>query len=179
MQLFSKTLLLITAFSSILLLQGCGDDSNPYQVTYNAPAPYDISKADSSYTTSDGLQVYIIEESNDLFEVSPRDVVSAYYTGRVIKNGKVGDIFDSTYRNESVEPGVLRNLTPTPKQSSNGPISPLIDGFRRAVLGMREGEKRVVIIPPHLGYEGSQEGTSGYDLRNDTLRFDIEVDMIL
>ena len=40
---------------------------------------------------------------------------------------------------------------------------------------MQEGEKRTVVIPPELGYGESQEGTNGFDLRNDTLVFDIEL----
>jgi len=36
-----------------------------------------------------------------------------------------------------------------------------------------------VVIPPELGYGESQEGTNGFDLRNDTLIFDIELVEIL
>ncbi|NGP87859.1 FKBP-type peptidyl-prolyl cis-trans isomerase [Fodinibius halophilus] len=179
MRLFNRTFLLITTFCAILFLQGCGDEKNPFQVTFNAPEPYDLSKADSSYTTEDGLKVYIIKEGVGDFKTNIKSQIAVYYTGRKIENGSIGEIFDTTYKNERTTPGILRNLTPTDKKGPSGPISPLIEGFRRALLDMREGGKRVVIIPPSLGYGDAQEGTSGYNLRNDTLRFDIELEEIL
>lgn len=175
---FSLTNLAIL-IAALIMIQACGDSPSRFQVTFNPPAPFEISEADSSFTTSDGLQIYIIEEGYGPFEVIPRDQVSAYYTGRIIENGEIGRVFDSTYRNGVETPGRLRNLTPSPIQSSTGTVSPLIDGFRRAVIGMKEGEKRVAIIPPSLGYGDSREGTNGFNLRNDTLRFDIELAGIL
>ena len=179
MRLSNNTFLLITLFSAVFFLFGCGDNPNRFQVTYNPPAPFDTSESniDSSYTTDDGLQIYIVEEGDGLYEVVPRDRVSIFYTGRTIENGEIGRVFDSTYRNGSEAPGVLGNLTPAPNPNSQS--SPLIDGFRRAIIGMRAGGRVVAIIPPSLGYGGAQEGSSGYSLRNDTLRFDIELEGIL
>lgn len=45
-----------------------------------------------------------------------------------------------------------------------------IPGFTKAIVGMKEGEKRTIFIHPDLGY-----GTSGYLPPNSTLVFDIEV----
>jgi len=179
MRLSNNTFLLITLLSAVFFLHGCGDGPNRFEVTYNAPPPFDISESniDSSYTTDDGLQIYIVEEGDGLYKVDPRDQVRAYYTGRKIVNGEIGEIFDSTYRNGSQTPRVLQNLTPVANENSRS--SALIEGFRRALIGRRAGEKVVAIIPPSLGYEGTQEGSSGYNLRNDTLRFDIELDGIL
>ncbi len=170
--------MLLTLLSAVLFLYGCGDNSSRFEVTYNAPPPFSFNP-DSvrSDTTDDGLQIYIVEEGDGLYEVVPRDQIRVYYTGRRIVNGEVGEIFDSTYRNGVETPGVLDNLTPVPKPNSQS--SPLIEGFRRALIGMRAGEKVVAIIPPSLGYGDAQEGSSGYNLRNDTLRFDIELDEIL
>lgn len=166
--------------SALVLFQACGDSPTRHRLVYTPPAPYDISQSDSSYTTDDGLQVYIIEEGYGPYEVISRDQVSAYYTGRIIKNGEIGEVFESTYRNGVDTPGILRNLTTSPISGASGrTISPLIEGFRRGILGMKEGEKRVIIIPPSLGYGDSRKGTNGYDLRNDTLRFDIKIDAIL
>ncbi len=181
---------LIIFISALFLLQSCGEDNSPTRVTYNPPAPYEISEADSSIITEEGLEVHIIDEGYGPFKVTGRDQISAYYTGRTIENGNIGRVFDSTYRNESTSPGVLRNLTTSSITNSQGrTVSPLIEGFRLGIIGktvgeetvipaMREGEKRVIIIPPSLGYGDAQEGTNGYDLRNDTLRFDIELESI-
>ncbi|HET6528514.1 MAG TPA: FKBP-type peptidyl-prolyl cis-trans isomerase, partial [Balneolaceae bacterium] len=98
------------------------------------------------------------------------DEVLVRYTGRT----KDGEIFDSTYRNGATSRR-LSNLTPVTISRPRGPVSPLIDGFRRGLLGMKEGEKRVLVIPPSLGY-GDVEG---HDLQNDTLIFDVELVAIL
>ena len=45
-----------------------------------------------------------------------------------------------------------------------------IPGFSKGLLGMREGEKRMIYIHPDLGY-----GTSGYIPPNSLLMFEIEV----
>ncbi|WP_170245666.1 FKBP-type peptidyl-prolyl cis-trans isomerase [Fodinibius salinus] len=169
---------------AIFTLQGCGGgNNNPTRVEFTPPAPFNIesnANVDSSYTTSDGLQIYIIEEGYGPFKVIARDQVSVFYTGRVIKNGDIDRVFDSSYQNNNSSPRILQNLTKSPISTGSGrTVSPLIDGFRRAILGMRAGGKRVVIIPPSLGYEDAQEGSRGYQLRNDTLRFDIELETIL
>jgi FKBP-type peptidyl-prolyl cis-trans isomerase FkpA len=178
MRFFSKSFLLPIAFvlGAFFLIQGCDDSTNALTITYNPPPAFDLSTADSSYTTNDGLQLFIFKKGNGLFEVIPRDQVSVKYTGRKIENGKVGEVFDSTFRNERTT-GVLRNLQSVPPP--DGSASTLIEGFRRAIIGMKEGGKRTVIIPPSLGYGDTREGQSGYNLRNDTLRFDIELVEIL
>ncbi|HEX6982934.1 MAG TPA: FKBP-type peptidyl-prolyl cis-trans isomerase [Balneolaceae bacterium] len=169
----SSFLQLITAFFVILLIQGCGGDGGFFNgPNYeNVPPPFDTANADTSYTTQEGLTVYIIERGNGAFEVISRDEILVRYTGRT----KDGEIFDSTYRNGATSRRLL-NLTPVPIPGPGPrPISPLIEGFRRGLLGMKEGGKRVLVIPPSLGY-GENEG---HDLQNDTLIFDIELVEIL
>ena len=59
-------------------------------------------------------------------------------------------------------------------------ISNLIDGFTEGVLGMKEGGKRVLVIPPELAYLNyTGNSRTLIDLRNDTLVFDIELDTII
>lgn len=156
----------------LLLSQGCKDTGNNItEPTYSNPDQYDLSKADTSYTTEDGLKVYIIDPGYGNFEVIPRDQVNLAYTGYTMD----GEVFESTYRNGRTS-GILRNLKTIPITSSSGnTVSPLIEGFRRGILGMVKGEKRTVIIPPSLGYGESESGTNGFNLRNDTLRFDMKL----
>jgi FKBP-type peptidyl-prolyl cis-trans isomerase len=155
---------LVLVLSGILLIQACGDD-NPTRITFTPPDPFNTSNADSSWTSEDGLTVYVIEQGYGWEEVIARDQIEILYTGRT----KDGDIFESTYRNDLANPRFIQNLTPVPIRSGNQSISPLIDGFRRGLLGMVEGEKRTIVVPPSLGYGESQEGTNGFNLRNDTL----------
>ena len=160
----------ILIFLSLFFLQSCGEDPTGPDFS-TVPAPFDTTSAISSTFTEDGLKVYQIQEGFGAFEVVSRDQIRVRFTGRTAD----GRIFDSSYSNGSTSPATFRNLTPIPISGTFSQISPLIDGFRRGILGMKEGEKRTVFIPPALGYGESQEGTNGFDLRNDTLIFDIEL----
>ncbi|MDZ7715716.1 MAG: FKBP-type peptidyl-prolyl cis-trans isomerase [Balneolaceae bacterium] len=170
---FAKFLILPLA---VMLIQSCSDNATGGRVNFDtAPPPFDTTTAIIDSTAEDGLQIYIYEEGNGPFEVVSNDAVSLYFTGRTTD----GTIFDSSYRNGATGPVTLNNLTPVLKPGSFGPISPLIEGFRRGIIGMKEGERRTIVIPPSLGYGESQSGENGFDLRNDTLIFDLELDRII
>lgn len=175
MRLLNKSpfLQLLVIFFAIFLIQGCGGDGGFFSGPEyeNVPPLPDTTQAVSDSTTKDGLTIYVMERGSGPFKVISRDRVIVRYTGRT----KDGEIFDSTYR-KNITTRRLANLTPVPIPGRTGaPISPLIEGFRRGLLGMKEGERRVLVIPPSLGY-GNNEGHS---LQNDTLIFDVELVDIL
>lgn len=177
--------LLLSAFSLILLagIQACDDSTTGYiQPDFSTvPDAWDIAEADTSFTTEDGLTIYVYEKGNEeIPPVTQRDQVSIRYTGRTHD----GTVFTSSYSNGRTSPNTFSNLTPT--TVGNSPS--LIEGFRKGVAGdgidgalegMHEGEERTLIIPPSMGYGGSRQGTNGFDLRNDTLVYDIELVEIL
>lgn len=169
---FSAKLLILLFV--VILFQSCSD--NPSGLDFSdAPPPFDTSQALSDTTYEDGLIIYVIEEGGGPFEVVSNDAIGAFFTGRTTD----GTIFDSSYRNGSTSATVFQNLTPTSISNGVQVLPPLIDGFRRGLLGMKEGEKRTIVIPPSLGYGDSQSGTNGFNLRNDTLIFDVELDRII
>lgn len=174
MNFLSKTLFLQVSIilSAVFLLQSCGDDpTQPRETDFSTvPDPYDLSEADTSYTKEGGVEIYVIEEGEGPFEVVSRDVITLYYTGRTSE----GEIFESTYANGNEQPASIRNLTPV----SNEQQSSQVEGFRRGLLGMKEGEKRVIIVPPELGYDDSRPGTNNMDLRDEELRYDVELESI-
>lgn len=161
---------LIVIVLALFFIQSCGEDPSGPDFS-EAPPPFDTTNAISKTTSPDGLIIYKIQEGFGAFDVVSRDQVRIRFTGRTTD----GRIFDSSFANGFSTPRTFQNLTPVPISSGFGQISPLIDGFRRGLIGMKEGEKRTVVIPPELGYGGSQSGTNGFDLRNDTLIFDIEL----
>lgn len=168
-----------------LLLSGCEDD--PTRVDYSTvPPPFDTTEAVETVHTPGGMTVYIIKETDLPFEAVSRDLVDLFYTARSMDDQRV---FDSSYANGSEQPATLQNLSPVSKIIGGRTVSPLIEGFRKGIIGveandqtilrgMREGEKRTLIIPPSMAYGDAEEGENGYNLRNDTLRFDIELDRI-
>lgn len=190
MKFFSKSFFLqLTVILAVLLfIQSCGD--GPTRTSREpdfstVPDPYNLSEADTSFTKEGGVKIYVIEkgvcpgvdEENEHFcEVVSRDEITLYLTGRTSE----GEIFRSTYANGNTQPALIRNLTPVPKQGPQGSISPQIEGVRRGLLGMREGEKRVIIVPPELGYDDTQPPPRGVniDLRGKELRYDVELENI-
>lgn len=145
---------------SLLFVFGCQD--NPSGPDYSlAPEPYP-TEGKTLVEMDNGLSYYIIEEGSGPFQVVETDIVRIYYTGRKKRNG---EIFDSSYRNGSLSPARF-NLTG------------VIEGMRKGMLGMKIGGKRKLIIPPELAYADASENSSSYELRNDTLVFDIKLEDI-
>lgn len=107
-------------------------------------------------TTETGLIIYNLANGSSELTVSIRDQVTVYYTGRKT----TGEIFDSSYKNGQTRPATFS-------------VANLIDGFTEGLIGMQEGGKRVIIVPPNLGYAGTSNA-----LRADTLIFDIELESI-
>lgn len=148
-----------TFFGIILLsfIASCGgDDPFSFQDDFSTvPEPFSISGITPD-TTETGLIIYNLETGSGLDSVTIRDIVGVYYTGRTTSD----DVFDSSYKNGRTDP-------------TNFEVANLVDGFTEGLLGMREGGRRVLVIPPELGYAGTSNS-----LREDTLVFDLELDAI-
>jgi len=144
--------------SALVFTLSCGNDSPfSFEDDYsNVPEPFSTTGAQKVVTES-GLTMYILEEGSGDLTVSIRDVVRVFYTGRKTNT----EIFDSSYKNDQTEPSRLT-------------VTNLIPGFTEGIIGMKEGGKRVLIIPPNLGYEGTSNA-----LREDTLVFDVQIDTII
>ncbi len=104
--------------------------------------------------TASGLR-YVIEEEGDGDE-SPvmGQKVTVHYTGSLL-NGKV---FDS-----SVSRGAPAEFN----------IGQVIEGWNEALVTMKKGEERTLIIPPELGY--GQQGYPGVIPPNSYLIFEVEL----
>lgn len=86
--------------------------------------------------------------------------VTVHYTGWLDKDGQNGTKFDS-----SVDRG-------QPFRFVVG-VGQVIAGWDEAVLGMKVGEKRLIILPANLGY--GTRGAGGVIPPNATLRFEVEL----
>ncbi|MCD4650306.1 MAG: FKBP-type peptidyl-prolyl cis-trans isomerase [Candidatus Cloacimonetes bacterium] len=106
-------------------------------------------------TTDSGLQYEILTEGNG--DVAKRgDDVSVHYTGWLMDDTK----FDSS---------VDRN------QPFEFPLGAgrVIKGWDQGVAGMKIGEKRLLVIPPEMGY--GMRGAGGVIPPNATLKFEVEL----
>tara|TARA_R110002096_G_scaffold87831_2_gene201435 strand:+ start:6682 stop:7164 length:483 start_codon:yes stop_codon:yes gene_type:complete len=153
-----KAFTLVSTF--FLFAISCGDGTSPYFVEDDfstVPDPY--STVGITPDTSDsGLITYKLASGSGPFTVNIIDDVLVYYTGRKTN----GDVFDSSFKNGSTS-------------STQLTVTGVIEGFKEGLLGMKEGDKKILVIPPSLGYGNS----SGSTLQNDTLIFDIQLDLII
>ncbi|MEL7834016.1 FKBP-type peptidyl-prolyl cis-trans isomerase [Fodinibius sp. Rm-B-1B1-1] len=183
MNFFSKSPLLFFALllSTTLAFQACNDNNNrrPTGPDFSTvPESYDLSNADTTYTKEGGVEIYVIEKGDcpggieEYCTVTSRDQIGLKYTGRIFEGGSGdGEIFESTYADSNTSSALISNLTP----NSTSQQSAQIEGFRRGLLGMKQNEKRVIIVPPSLGYNDNRPGVNGMDLRDETLRYDVEL----
>jgi len=169
---------LFLTFSLLLMSAGCSTDSgfDIQEPTFeNVPEPYDISGIEAE-PVKDGTVKHVVEEGRGEFQVVIRDDISVFITLR----NEDGDIIFSTYQNGRTSPNIVNILSIQPGFASNFQIQrAFTNGLRNGLLGMREGEKRVLFVPPSQGFENIQSGSLNEAFRNDTLRYDIELVSIL
>lgn len=106
-------------------------------------------------TTPSGLKYVVVEEGTGAETPSKGTNIKAHYTGKLLDGTK----FDSSYdRGQPLEFPV-----------GTGRV---IKGWEEAFLSMKKGEKRVLIIPPDLGYGPAGRGPIP---PNATMIFDVEL----
>lgn len=133
----SRNLFFVAILSLILI--ACGDNGNSFENDYSdAPALADTSNALSKVITNSGVIYYVINEGDSSsFNVTIRDNIRIYYTTRRLD----GEIIRSSYVNGTTSAVRVTNI------GAQTAISFVGDGLVDGVLGMFEGERRVLFIP--------------------------------
>jgi FKBP-type peptidyl-prolyl cis-trans isomerase len=142
--MYKNRILFMSSLLSLSLLTGCKPSMDQKEIK-----------------TSSGLR-YIVLKAPAANAESPKvgDMVEVHYTGYLDNNGQQGTKFDSS---------VDRNQ---PFRFTVG-VGQVIRGWDQAVLDMKVGEKRLIILPAELGY--GTRGAGGIIPPNATLRFEVEV----
>lgn len=180
MKTFSA-LLIPAAIILVMFLSGCTTDSG---ITFreptfdNVPEPFETTQAEEELIV-DGITKYTVEDGRGVDQVVVRDQLSIFITLRNLD----GTIIYSSYQNNSETPiqvSVQSILTPRPPATvrSFSFDRARTDGLKKGIIGMREGEKRVIIVPPDQGFESIGAGSINDPYREDTLRYDVELDFI-
>ncbi|MBV9175164.1 MAG: FKBP-type peptidyl-prolyl cis-trans isomerase [Chloroflexi bacterium] len=134
---------------AVLLLAGCGSSAAPQAAAPGTtPAPTEV-------TLADGLK-YTDEQVGTGAEAQAGKTAVVHYTGWLMDGTK----FDSS----------LDRNQPFSFPVGGGKV---IKGWDEGVAGMKVGGKRVLIVPPELGY-GSR-GAGGVIPPNATLKFEVQL----
>lgn len=165
----------VAACASVALLAGCGAEGAADQGTDEGEAHV--------VQISDGVEVSVSQDTESkpvvtvpdaepptaLFvqdvvegsgtEVKAGDAVSVQYAGFNWSNGKE---FDASW-NRGAQPFEV-----TPVGSA-----PVIQGWNDGLIGAQVGDRRLIVIPPHLGYGAA--GAGGVIGPNETLVFVVDV----
>lgn len=142
---------------SFFLLTGCGTDPDPYRIDFSLAEAniFDVTGVEGR-TTESGLIIYELESGTGSLEVVSRDNILLYYT---IRFKSTDAIIESSYANNSNFPDQFNGIAEEANRIG--------DGFVEGVIGMKEGEKRVVIIP------------TSESVYSDTVIVDLELESIL
>jgi len=110
--------------------------------------------------TKSGLKIEVTYKPEECEEFAKKgQMLKMHYTGRL--NSFDGEVFDGSRKNNN------------PLEFSIG-VGRVIKGWDEGIINMCVGEKRKLIIPPHLGY--GEKGTgSGSIPPNATLYFEVEL----
>ena len=149
---------LLTALACSFILIGCETDNNPFQLDYTLAEAllFDQADAISTEVRESGLTIHVLENGSGINEVVARDNITIYYT---IRFKPTNDIIESSYANNVTLPLQFSGIANA--SSTKG------DGFVEGILGMKEDEKRILIIPPDIS------------VYSDTVIVDVELDSIL
>jgi FKBP-type peptidyl-prolyl cis-trans isomerase len=114
----------------------------------------------------------VVKKGSGPFKVAPRDVIQVRLTGRTA-NGK---IFKTSYTppDKGSNTTILQNLTPNPIRIRGRTIL-LVKGLRRGLLGMKKGEKRIITVPPSMGYVNSGREVHGVKVYNKKLIYNVQL----
>lgn len=178
MKLSRKFIILAGIVIGIFLVQGC-DQGNRFIRTFfpeAAPPPYDSTAAISDTTLAGGTTIYTIKQGEGPFNVRYRDKVKVYLTGRTAD----GKIFRTSYTKREGFPSttVLPNLTPYPVQIKFNTYY-LIEGLRKGLIGMKEGEKRIIRVPPSQGFTSPDTYKHGVKVSGKTLIYNVKLVQII
>ena len=151
-----RSIAVILAFSMVLLT-GCGDkevsataDNLPTVTTNMGEAPTIGAPSGTPPTTLESKDIVVGTGA----EVLPTSTITFHYTLMTWSNGA---LIESSWSSGS---------------PATYPLSNLIVGWQQGIPGMKVGGRRLLVVPPDLGYAAQGSGPVG---PNETLIFVMDI----
>jgi hypothetical protein len=148
MSLKNQLKTLFVSLSVIILFSACGDDSNPFRTDYSdVPELPDTTGAITTMVNNDGVTIYVMDEGDpESLGVTIRDDVYIYYSTRIATDMT---IIQSSYANGSSQPTRVNDI------GAQASINYVGDNLFRAMQGMKEGGRRVLVFPDSVNTSSS------------------------
>lgn len=143
------------------------------------PEPFTYSEVES-VEIEEGVEAFILDEGEGDASVVSRDRITAFITLRTLDDEEI--IYSSSANNNqnpvSLTIGdiqLVRQLIQYPNVIELSYTT----GLKAGLIGMKEGERRTLIVSPEKGFAEVSESSTNYAHRNDTLQYDIVLSRIL
>lgn len=177
MQKSFSAILFISVFTLMFAISCDSDD--PFQLPdpdfSTVPPPYDFENTEP-VEVEEGVQVYVLDEGSGPFEVTTRDQVSVFLTLRTTDGEEIYSTF--TDERTSAVPVSMRVAGDIQNSFQFSIIWAYTPGFKSGMLGMKEGERRTIIVSPEKGYGNASSGNINAQYRESTLQYDVQVSQI-
>jgi peptidylprolyl isomerase len=175
---------LLTLTAALLLAVGvaaCGDDNSSEGETAATPAPTEAPAAPNTDAIAEGIAPDVKKEPEIVTPegAPPTELIIKDIVKGKGKKAKAGDELAMQYAGYSWSNGQKfdaswdRGQEPFVFQLGSGMVIP---GWDQGLVGMREGGRRLLIIPPDLGY--GEAGAGGAIGPNETLIFAVDLEKI-
>jgi FKBP-type peptidyl-prolyl cis-trans isomerase len=139
-----------------LFLVGCKTYSDEEKQNFQQEVAEIAKKKGWNITQSDsGLGIEILEQGTGKEKIQRGSQVVIHYKG-YLPNGKV---FDRSPKNKPL----------------STPLTGLVGGFQEGLVGLTQGTKLRLLIPPNMGYGAEQKGPIP---PNSIILFDVEIDTL-
>lgn len=168
-------LIFVIFFTGII---GC-DTDDPFRIPppdlSTVPEPFNLQNINPQEIIP-GVQIYVHEEGFGPYYVTARDEVWIFKTLRTDD----GDIIYSTFSDNRSDPiPIAMNIAGSFQNVfSFTVLLGYTPGFKAGMLGMKEGEKRTIVVQPEQGYGNVPSSNVNAGYRSNTLIYDVRVSRI-
>lgn len=170
----SFTLLLVSLF----FLSTC-DTTDPFSFPppdfSTVPEAFDFSNSEA-VVVEEGIETYALEDGAGQFIVTQRDQVTMFITLRTME----GDIIYSTFNDSRTDPVTVTvgNIELDFRAFQYSVSLSYTEGLRKGLVGMKQGEKRTIIVSPGKGFGSLPSSATNGRFRESTLQYDIRISQI-